>query len=150
MRRRRRISPLGPMAGIVGVRRVPVSAGGNQCWRCAGTCRRAFVSWSEELLSECGVAVDHVTCSVGVRSVTTIVIAVADRSDMGSATAGSSMKPTSRVASVWRIVYGTTDHDGTSTPSDSIWRWGRCAGRSSEVGVGSTCRCVRLIERHSH
>ena len=61
MRRRRRISPLGPMAGIVGVRRVPVSAGGNQCWRCAGTCRRAFVSWSEELLSECGVAVDHVT-----------------------------------------------------------------------------------------
>jgi hypothetical protein len=125
MRRRRRISPLGPMAGIVGVRRVPVSAGGNQCWRCAGTCRRAFVSWSEELLSECGVDVDHVTLFRWGRSVITIVIDVADRSDMGSATAGSSMKPTSRVASVWRYVYGTTDHDGTSTPYRFVGRSGR-------------------------
>jgi hypothetical protein len=65
------------MAGIVGVRRVPVSAGGNQCWRALVRAVGLSYRGLRNCSANAALPLIRSRCSVGVRSVTTIVIAIA-------------------------------------------------------------------------
>ena len=98
--------------GVVGVRRLPVSAGGDHAGGPLVSTLRAFLSRLEELLTEHGVDVDHVTLYRWVQHFTPILIdasgpcryAVSDRWYVDETYV--------KVSGAWRYVYRAVDHHG--------------------------------------